>query len=251
MATENELPRRTSSVVRRVFAMGGGGFSMEQPDEPHFGRLDRCFFSLARRKRPRVLFVPTASGDAEGYLARFYESMRLFDVEPGHLSLFRGPNADVRGTVLDSDVVYVGGGNTRNLLALWREWGLDVALREAYEKGVVLGGVSAGAIAWFQEAVTDSVQGELRRLPALGWLPGAACPHFDGEPLRRPECLRFVAEGMPETIALDDGAAALFENEQLVACVASLPGASAWRVRSSGGRGIAEALPTRLLTKES
>lgn len=221
---------------------------MEEADKAPFGVLDRFFFGLARRAKPRVLFVPTASGDAEGYVERFYAAMRWFDVEAAHLSLFRGPNADLERRVMESDVVYVGGGNTRNLLALWREWGLDQALRKAYEAGVVLGGVSAGAIAWFEEAVTDSVAGELRRLPALGWLQGSACPHFDGEKERRPTALRFATEGMPEGIGLDDGAAALFENERLVRCVASWNGARAWRIGRRGDTALAEALPTDALT---
>jgi peptidase E len=228
--------------------MGGGGFSTESPDDRHFGALDRFFFGLAERARPRVMFVPTASGDAEGYVDRFYEAMRYFDVEPSHLSLFRGPNADLSRLVGTQDVVYVGGGNTRNLLALWREWGLDRVLREAYERGVVLGGVSAGAITWFEEAVTDSVLGELRRLPALGWLRGSACPHFDGEAMRKPSFLRFVAEGMPAGLGLDDGAAALFENESFVGAFGSIPTARAWRVVPAAiGESGAVALPTTLL----
>lgn len=207
---------------------------MEEPGSPFHGLLDRCFFSLARRPRPRVLFVPTASGDAEGYVERFYAAMANANVEPAHLSLFRGPNADLRTLVLESDVVYVGGGNTRNLVTLWREWGLDRALREGYENGVVLGGVSAGALAWFEEVVTDSVAGELRRFPALGWLSGSACPHFDGEPERRPAYARFVREGMRAGLGIDDGAAVLFENERPARYVASWPDARVWRVESGG-----------------
>ena len=156
--------------------MGGGGFSME-PENP---LLDRFVLSLARSARPRVCFVPTAGGDAEGYVARFYRAFSAFDCRPTDLQLFARTVNDLRAFVLEQDVVYVGGGSTANLLAVWRTHGLDRVLAEAWAEGVVLCGISAGMNCWFSGSVTDSfdlgparsAEGRARsagrqRLPAL------------------------------------------------------------------------------------
>jgi dipeptidase E len=137
---------------RRVVAMGGGGFSME-PDNP---LLDQFVLSLARSSPARVCFVPTASGDAEGYVARFYRCFTALDCRPSDLQLFDRTIGDLESYVLAQDVVYVGGGNTASLLAVWRAHGLDAILRAAWAEGVVLCGLSAGMNCWFSESVTDS-----------------------------------------------------------------------------------------------
>src|SRR5579872_6107841 len=137
----------------QIVAMGGGGFSME-PDNP---LLDRYVLNLAAASRPRICFVPTASGDADGYIVNFYAAMARLECRPCHLSLFRPPTADLQSFVLDQDIIYVGGGNTKSLLALWREWRLDVIFREAWGRGIVLAGISAGSICWFEQGGTDSI----------------------------------------------------------------------------------------------
>lgn len=221
--------------TRQILAMGGGGFSME-PDNP---LLDRYVLSLAKAARPKVCFIPTASGDAEGYISRFYAAFEKLEAEPSHLPLFKGNLADPRAHLLRQDVLYVGGGNTRNMLVLWKEHGLDVAPKEAWEAGVVLAGLSAGALCWFEEGVTDS-SGTLGPLRGLGFLPGSYCPHYDGEAERRPAYLRLVEGGaLGAGYAADDGVGLHFIGTALTAVVASRPDARAYRV-APGAHGAEE-----------
>jgi dipeptidase E len=232
---------------RRVVAMGGGGFSME-PENP---LLDRFVLTLARTQSPRVCFVPTASGDAEGYLARFYRAFAGLDCRPADLGLFERTVADLESFVLAQDIIYVGGGNTANLLAVWRTHGLDRILRRAWEEGVVLCGVSAGMNCWFEASVTDSFGGG-RLAPlrdGLGLLPGSACPHYDGEAQRRPTFTSLVAGGkLPDGWAADDGAALVFAGPELVEVVASRPRARGYRVRRMpDGEAGEQVLPARYL----
>ena len=190
-----------------IVAMGGGGFS-EEPDNP---LLDDFVLGLTGKARPRVCFLATASGDAQGYLDKFHAHFAAPRAEAAHLTLLRPPGVDdVRGFLLEQDVIYVGGGSTLNLLALWRAHGLDAILREAWQAGTVLSGLSAGMICWFEASVTDS-RGAPSVLDGLGFLPGSACPHYDSEAQRRPAYQRFVAEGaLPPGYAADDGAALHF-----------------------------------------
>jgi dipeptidase E len=213
---------------RHIVAMGGGGFSME-PDNL---LLDRYVLALAPQPTPTVCFIPTASGDSEGYIARFYAAFAALPCTPTHLSLFKPPAADLRSFVLAHDVLYVGGGNTRNMLTLWRDWGLDHILREAWERGIILAGLSAGAICWFAQGVTDSLTGTLSALPCLGFLSGSACPHYDGEPARRPAYQRLLAAGaLDPGYAIDDGVALHFTPaDHLAAIVSSRPHARAYRL---------------------
>jgi peptidase E len=217
---------------RRIVAMGGGGFSME-PDNP---LLDDFVLSLARAPRPRVCFLPTASGDSELYVARFYRAFSQLDCRPADLQLFEREVSDLEAFLLSQDVVYVGGGNTANLLAVWRVHGLDQILRRAWEEGVVLCGLSAGMNCWFEESVTDSF-GAAQLAPlhdGLGLLPGSACPHYDGEEQRRPTFRHLVAIGeLPGGWAADDGAAIVFAGQTLTEVVASRPDARAYRVERS------------------
>ena len=220
------------SPVPQIVAMGGGGFSME-PDNL---ALDRYVLGLADRPRPRVCFLPTASGDAADYVNRFHATFGSLPCEPSHLALFEPHTPDLRSFLLAQDVIYVGGGSTRNLLVLWREWGLDAILREAWRAGVVLAGISAGAICWFEESVSDSVvPGSLASLRCLGFLPGSACPHYDGEPERRGAYHRLLAAGLvADGYAADDGAALHFVGDRLARVVASRPDARAYRVERRG-----------------
>jgi peptidase E len=153
-----------------------------------------------------------------------------------HLSLFKPPCADLRAFVLEQDAVYVGGGNTRAMLALWREWGLDGILREAWLAGVVMAGISAGSICWFQQGLSDSVlPGDLAPLQCLGFLPGSNCPHYDGEPERRPAYHRFIREGKLDAgYAADDGAALHYIGRDLKSVVTSREAARAYSVRRVG-----------------
>jgi dipeptidase E len=217
--------------MRQIIAMGGGGFSME-PDNL---ALDRYILQQARKPRPNVCFLPTASGDADLYRLNFYLAFSKLDCRPSDLSLFRLPTADLESFVLDKDVMYVGGGNTRSMLALWREWGLDAILRKAYEAGVVMAGISAGGNCWFEQCTTDSVPGDLRMLPCLGFLPGSFSPHYDGEEKRRPTLHHLLKEGrILPGYAADNSAAVHFVDGQLFRAVCSQPTAKVYRVEYTG-----------------
>lgn len=231
--------------MKQIIAMGGGGFSME-PDNL---LLDRYVLAQTGKERPKVCFVPTASGDAQGYIDRFYASFHELPCEPSHLSLFKAPTTDLESYVLDKDVIYVGGGNTRNMLVLWREWGLDVILRKAWEQGVVLAGISAGSLCWFEECVTDSLLGRLSSLKGLGFLPGSNCPHYDGEFDRRPSYHDLLASGeiTLDGIACDDGVAAHYVGTERKAIVSSRPHAKAYAVRKTADGVVEEVLDTTYL----
>jgi dipeptidase E len=229
-----------------IVGMGGGGFS-EEPDNP---LLDRFVLSLARRERPRVCFVATASGDSEGYVARFYRAFADHDCRPADLCLFDRLVGDLRRFVLEQDVLYVGGGNTASLLAVWRTHGLDSILREALDAGAVLCGVSAGMNCWFEASTTDSFGPELAALhDGLGFVAASACPHYDNEAQRRPLYHRLVADGFPAGYAADEGAALHFDSAgALVEAVASRQSARGYRVeRGPDGSAVEQPLPTRYL----
>ena len=218
--------------------------------EPENLALDKYVLSLANAERPKVSFVPTASGDSDSYVDRFYTSFRALPCEPSHISLFRLNQSDLRSHVLQQDVIYVGGGSTKNLLVLWREWGLDLLLKEAWTAGVVLAGISAGSICWFHEGVTDSVEaGRLHAIRCLGFLPGSNCPHYDGEADRRPSYHRLLSEGKIQPgYAADDGAGLHFVGQRLVRCIASRPAARVYRVEGAGNEIHETPLETTLLT---
>jgi len=212
---------------RHIVALGGGGFSDRREVTP----LDRFALSLTGSPRPRVCFVPTASGDATPYIERFYAAFTRIESAPSHLSLFQPPYPALPDDVVDNDLVYVGGGSTANMLAVWRLHGVDVALRTAWETGVVLCGISAGSLCWFEGGVTDSF-GALRNFTdGLGLLPGSNCPHYDVEPERRPAFQRAIAAGeLAPGYAADDGVALHFVGTELVEAVAERENVAAYRV---------------------
>jgi peptidase E len=223
-----------------IVALGGGGFSQEED-----ARLDRFVLSLARVERPRVCFVPTAGGDSSDYIARFYAAFAAHACRATHLPLFRRSGRALADVVAEQDVIYVGGGNAANLLAIWRVHGLDRILREAWQRGVVMAGVSAGALCWFESGVTDSFGPALGPLEGgLAFLAGSFCPHYDGEALRRPRYRELIDSGaLPEGHAADDGCALHFRGTELVEAVASRASARAFRV----GRADELAIASRLL----
>ncbi|TMW71218.1 peptidase E [Alteribacter natronophilus] len=227
--------------MRQIIAMGGGGFSME----PENLLLDRYILAQVKSDVPKVCFVPTASGDQTNYIERFYKAFQTLPCEPSHLSLFEPEVPDIENFILDKDVIYVGGGNTRNLLVLWKEWGLDTILKKAYEKGIILTGLSAGSICWFEEGLTDPLNAPLYKLDCLGFLKGSNCPHYDGENKRKPAYHRLVLKGeIKEGYAADDGAALHFINETLSSSVSSRPGAKAYKVMIEGNRIVEEEIKT-------
>lgn len=218
--------------------MGGGGFTAE-PNNP---ALDDFILSLASEREPRILFLPTASGDPGAQMGAFRATFGARACQPRQLSLFRLEHEpdDLRELILAQHIVYVGGGSMRNLLAIWREHGLDRILRMAWEAGVVLAGLSAGAMCWFEHGVTRSA-GRPQPARGLGFLPGSLSVHYDGDPTRRPVFLDAVARGaLPGGFGADDGVGLLFANRALVRIVSSRPLARAYRVRPRADGGVAE-----------
>jgi dipeptidase E len=233
-------------MTGHIVAMGGGGFSME-PDNP---LLDDFVLSLSRRQPARVCFVPTASADAATYVVRFYRAF-VGRCAPTDLTLWNPPalprrparTSDLPAFVAEQDLFYVGGGDTANLLVLWRRHGLDTLLRDAWSRGAVLAGVSAGMLCWFKGGVTDSFGGLEPLDDGLGLIDASACPHYDGEAERRAAYQRAIAGGLPAGYAADDGAALHFRGTDLIEVVSSRPAAGAYRVERSGET----RLPTRFL----
>ena len=212
-----------------ILAMGGGGIL--SPDS----LLEDFLLELSGKPRPRVGFLPTAGGERPEGIQWFYDAFSGRDCEPSHLELFGMPE-EPAAWVAAQDVLYVCGGNTANALAIWRVHGVDVALRDAWERGAALGGWSAGANCWFEDSVTDSYGPRLRELGnGLGFLAGSFCPHFDGEPERRPTYTRLVRDGvLPPGHAADDDAAFHFEGTELREVVSQREGASGYRVTVDG-----------------
>jgi dipeptidase E len=216
--------------MKQIIAMGGGGFSME----PENKKLDHYILAQSKTEKPNICFIPTASGDSEGYIERFYKAFKTEKCVPEHLSLFSPPQ-NLEEFVKKQDIFYVGGGNTKNLLALWREWGLDTLLKKAYEDGKILAGLSAGSLCWFEEGVTDSF-GPLRGLQCLGFIQGSHCPHYDGEEERRPAYHNLIIKGLKDGYAADDGAALHFINGKLHRAVSSREKAKAYFVHLENER---------------
>jgi len=236
-----------SMPKRQIIAIGGAAL----PPEPDNLTLVGYFLAQAKKRRPRVCFIGTAGGDAESGRLRFYAALSQFDCRPGHLSLFTRTPCDLEDFIMGQDAIFVGGGNTRSMLAVWREWGLDVLLRSAWEHGAVLGGSSAGAICWFEHGLTDSVAGPLTVMNGLGLLAGSCCPHYDSEPLRRPTFRRLIASGqIAPGVAADDGVALHYVNDRLPHAVSSRPGASAYAVNRRGRRTAETGIATRRLAPE-
>ena len=246
MSTPEEPPEQ-----RLIFAMGGGGFTME-PSNP---LLDDFVLSLApartsaRTREPRILFLPTASGDTAAQIAAFHARFADRHCVAKHLSLFRlhELRQPLEEIVLSQDVLYVGGGSMRNLLAIWRAHDLDRLLISAWRQGIVLAGISAGAMCWFEDGITRS-SGQPEPLAGLGLLEGSLTVHADGEPERLPVWLAAVRDGaLPGGWSLDDGVGLLFAGTRLQRIVSSRPGASAQRVDQVAGELVRNRLAPELL----
>lgn len=233
------------SALRRIVAIGGCALDVSSPDEPLF----RYLVGLTGKTRPEVCYIPTASGENRDHIIAFYQAFGALGCSTRHLTFFNPPTADLRGYLLACDLIFVGGGNTKSMLALWREWGVDAILREAWERGVVLAGVSAGSICWFEQGITDSIPGPLTPLPCLGFLKGSNCPHFNSEVERRPTFHHLLAEGaIAPGYAADDHAALVFEGETLARIVASAPSAHAYHLsRDATGSVVETTLAADLL----
>lgn len=221
------------SRPRQILAMGGGGFSMEAGN----ALLDEHALALTGSDCPRVCFLPTASGDADHYVVRFYRAFPAGRCQPSHISLFRrdGGAADLAAHLLAQDLVYVGGGSVVSLLGTWRAHGIDAILRGAWDAGVVMAGLSAGSLCWFEQGVT-AFHGESTPVCGMGLLPHSNAVHYDDKPERRAAYLRAVADGMIPGYGTGDGAALHFFGTELAEVVTSRPTARAFHVTRDGER---------------
>jgi len=224
-----------AGAAQRILAIGGSSVMPNSTDWP----LHQFLLDLSGRDRPRICFVGTASGEDASYRAGFYATFSRA-AETSHLDLFGRTVDDVGAFLLEQDVIFVGGGNTANMLAIWRLHGVDKALRAAWEEGVVLAGPSAGGICWFEAGLTDSFGPGLAPLKdGLKFLPGSFCPHYDSESLRRPRYEETVGSGaLPDGFAADDSVGILFNGRQLEEVVASMPGQHAYRVERRKGTSV-------------
>jgi len=229
-----------------IVAMGGGAFA----DEPRNPLIHDYILSITGKEEPRILFVPTATGDSDSWIARFYSVFNKKRCRPNHLALILEPPEDLEALVMAQDVIYVGGGNTAVMLAAWRLHGLDKALEKAFEaRGKVFCGGSAGGICWHQGGTTDSFTKNLTALTdGLGWVEGYLSPHYDAEPQRRPRTHAMVAAGeLPHCIAADEGVGFVYRNRDFVEVISSRPKAKGWRIENSANGIVETELPTRYL----
>ncbi len=230
--------------MQEIIALGGGGFSMT-PDNL---ALDRYVLAQCDAVRPKICFLGQASAESADYALRFHRAFLRLGAEPSDLTLYQNTPQDVRAHLLAQDAIYVGGGNTLNMIALWRAWSIDEILHEALVQGVVLAGISAGAICWFEQGLSDSRPGGFSSVEALGFLPGSFSPHWDGEPGRRQRYHELIESGgIAQGMAADDDVALHFRAGRLHRIVAARPGASAYRLSLERGAVHEERLDAELL----
>jgi dipeptidase E len=221
------VPDKTPQII----AIGGGGFYRDSENLA----LEQYIIQQTGVAEPRVAFVPTASAEPDNYLVSFYTSFLKLGCRPTHLSFFKR-TPDLQSYLLNQDVIYVGGGNTKSMLAVWREWSVAEILREAWRSGIVLTGVSAGAICWFEQGLTDSWADRLCPIDCLGFLPGSCCPHFDGEPKRRPSYHELLLSGeISAGVAIEDWAGVHYRRTELHRVIAAKAGARAYSVGAVHG----------------
>ena len=192
----------------QIIAIGGGGFGRN----PNHRKIEKYILELTGKEKPNVVFFPTASAENQAYIIQFYKCFTKMSCEPSHVTFFqRTPRLD--SIINKADVIYVGGGNTKSMLAVWQEWKLDKLLLKAYNNGKILCGVSAGAICWFEQGITDSWASNLNVMDCLGFLPEMACPHYQEEKDRRPDVHKMLKQGKCDPgWAIDGGAAIHFKN---------------------------------------
>ena len=204
-------PRLIMVKERNIVAIGGGGFGRD----PGEGIIEEYILKQTKKKNPNICFIPTATGDNEAYKVNYYATFSKLNCNPSHLDFFKR-TPDLKRLISNQDAIFVGGGNTKSMLAVWREWGLDKILKKGYKNGIVMSGVSAGAICWFQNGITDSWSSNLKIMPCMNIIKGTCCPHYDEEPERRPTVKKMIMSKKVKNIFTVDGGAALhIKNENI------------------------------------
>ncbi len=217
---------------KQIIAIGGGGFGRN----PGEGIIERYILEQTKKRIPKICFIPTATGDNESYKVSFYETFTKLKCQPYHLDFFKR-TPDLRKLILNQDAIFVGGGNTKSMLAVWREWKLDKILREAYESGIVMSGVSAGAICWFEKGITDSWSEDLKVMECLGFVEGNCCPHYDEEPKRKPAVKKFLDEKkLTAVISIEGGSALHMKNGKIFKSLSFYKNKESYIVEKKGNK---------------
>ena len=191
-------------MIKNIIAIGGGGFGRGVGSKA----IEQYILNQSQARRPRVCFIPTATGDDDQYKVNFYATFTKLNCLPTHLDLFKR-TPDLKKLISAQDIIFVGGGNTMSMLGVWKQWGLDKILRQAYNKGTVMSGVSAGAICWFEKGITDSWENSLNVMDCLSFVEGACCPHYDEEIERRPSLHKLILSKTINSCHAIDGGCAL------------------------------------------
>ena len=185
--------------MKQIIAIGGGGFGRQIKDL----KIEKYIVDQSKNKNPSICFIPTATGDDKGYIENFYKAFDSLNCKTSHIDFFKR-TIKLDKHIAGQDIVFVGGGNTKSMLAVWREWGLDNILNNAYQNGVIMSGVSAGAICWFNKGITDSWKDHQAILSCLGFVDGVCCPHYDEEPERIPFVNQILTDDLiSECIAVE------------------------------------------------
>ena len=217
---------------RNIIAIGGGGFGRN----PGEGVIEEYILKQTRKKKPNICFIPTATGDNEAYKVNYYETFSKLSCNPTHLDFFKR-TPDLKKLISNQDAIFIGGGNTKSMLAVWREWGLDTLLKKAYKTGTVMSGVSAGAICWFQNGITDSWSASLKVMQCMNIIKGSCCPHYDEEPERKPTVKKLLSSKKFKNIfAIDGGAALHIKNESIYKSIVFKKNKSAYLVSADNGK---------------
>ena len=195
-------------MKKHIVAIGGGGFSRNNRSY----LIEKYILNLSEKNCPNICFLPTATGDNDSYIVRFYSIFNTLNCQPSHIEFFKR-TTNIKNHILGQDIVFVGGGNTKSMLAIWNDWGMVDLLHNAYNEGVIMSGVSAGAICWFTNGITDSWENDLRILPCLDFISGTCCPHYDEEPSRIPYVKKILLEEkLTNCISIEGGSAMHFIN---------------------------------------
>ena len=220
---------------RQIIAIGGGGFGRN----PKHNKIEKYILDQTHKEYPKVLFLPTASAEDSRYIVNFYSCFSKLNCEPAHVTLFdRTPRLD--GLFNQADVIYVGGGNTKSMLAVWKEWNIVKLINKAYHRGTVLAGVSAGAICWFKQGITDSWASNLNVMDCLDFVPECCCPHYDGEADRRPSVHDMIKNNkFSSCLAVEDGAALHYKDGKLLTSVSFYKDKKSYLVQNTSS-GIVE-----------
>jgi len=192
------------SYKKNIVAIGGGGFGRSVKDL----RIEEYILNLSDKEKPNICFIPTATGDNDAYKVNYYDVFTKFNCNPTHIDFFKR-TIDLSLHIPKQDIIFVGGGNTKSMIAVWKDWGLDKLLKQAYEKGTVMCGVSAGAICWFEKGITDSWADDLAVMDCLAFVEGTCCPHYDEEPARRPFVKKALSENVIDHCLSIEGSCAL------------------------------------------